>query len=377
MGVRHYFSHRIYADTKFRTLIDLLGEFLAEKHWVVDSHSADREYETLHQPPKIDITPGNRATKFLPRASILSAPARTIAEDSGMFLFYVINLRWGWEKDIINPFQVKVAQKEFGQCPNYIEIETHRKWYSGQKEIGEKIAAFIEARGIQTHIRSYEDEFIDIIDTAYDHYEEKVNALHDLTQSTIPWTEIPELAVYQLPIRFIPIIPQLHENTIRFLRTAEHLRNTVGLLPDNSPAIVEYCKTVEWELHSKVFQPITSKMTKLSTNEPYGDLKKLWRILGKQKELTLGEMKNFIVSAIDVNNDNNPIANAIRNSVFKTTAYSWLSDPFLTSLTDLIKYYRNAAAHKSVMTSKDVEHTRLTIIGDNDNGGLLQLICEL
>jgi hypothetical protein len=378
MGVNEYFSHRLYVDVTFRTLIGCLGEFLAERHWVVSGSSLgfDIEYQTLRKPPEINIIPGNRSKRSLPEANILSAPARQIAEDSGFFLFRVVHLRWGWEKGIISPFQVKVARKQFEQCPNYIEIETHRKWYGGQKEIAKQVSNFIEEKGINTYIRSYEDEFLDVLETAYDNLDEKADALHQLTQSTIPWKDIPELTAKILPFGFVLIIPCLHDQTIRFLRTAEHLRNIVGVLPDNSPAIVEYCKSVEWELHTKVFGPIIANTPKDINSRPNGNLKRVWEGLGKPRELTLGEMKDCILSALDSENDNNRIAAAVRASLFGAAFGSWLHSPFIWQLENLIKFYRNAAAHKSVMSLADVERTRFFVLGDADHSGLLELICE-
>jgi hypothetical protein len=378
MGKQDYFSHRLYGDAKFRDLIALLAEYLSDKRWVVAGYTVGSrdEYHSLTEPPDIKIRSGNRSKKELPEASILSSPFRSVADDSGYFLFRVVHLRWGWEKELISPFQVQVARKQFELCPNYIEIETHRKWYAGQKEIANQLSALAGTKGINTYIRSYEDEFLDALDTAYGNLDEKADALHDLTRDTIPWDLVPELTTRMLPLGFVPIIPRLHPDTVRFLRTAEHLRNVVGVLPDNSPAIVEYCKSVERELHAKVFQPIIATAVKDDSNKPKGNLKKVWDVLGKPKTLTLGEMKDSIVSALHHENDQNQLAAHIRAVLFGATAENWFSSPFIAQLEHLIRNYRNAAAHKSVMEVEDVEQTRMFVLGDKERSGLLEFICE-
>lgn len=378
MGKLDYFSHRLYGDAKFRDLIRLLANFLSDNRWVVAGHAAGSrdEYHRLTEPPDMEIISGNRSERTLPEANILAAPARSIAEDSGYFLFRVVHLRWGSEKEIVTPFQVQIARKRFEQCPNYIEIETHRKWYAGQKEIANQIAAFASTKGISTYIRSYKDEFLDALDTAYADLDEKADALHDLTRDTIPWDLVPELTTKKLPLAFVPVIPRLHPDTVRFLRTAEHLRNVVGVLPDNSPAIVEYCKSVERELHAKIFLPIIAAVVKDDSNKPKGNLKKVWDVLGKSKALTLGEMKDSIASAFHQDNQHNELAAHIRTSLFGAITENWISSPFIVQLEQLIRTYRNAAAHKSVMEAEDVEQTRMFVLGENGRSGLLEFICE-
>lgn len=219
MAVHEYLSHRLYADAKFRSLIELLSNYLVEHQWVVDGVDG---YTRLTEPPKIGIVHGERSTKTFPQASIISAPFRSIAEDSGEFLFRVVHLRWAFEKELITPFQVTVARKQFENCPNYIQIETHRKWAFTQKGIAEKISTFIETAGVKTYIRSYEGELLDLLE-GFNDYEQKVDAIHDLTRNSIPWDKTPELTLKHLPVGFVTIMSRLQHNSVHFLRTADHL----------------------------------------------------------------------------------------------------------------------------------------------------------
>lgn len=375
--VKHYYSHRVYTNASFRNLLSLLSQFLVDNSYVVTSYALDRDYETLRYPPHIEPINGERKTNSLPHASIIASPARSIAEDSGEVLFHVVHLRWAWGYGLMDSAALPINRRLFNECPNFLEINTHRKWYRMQEAIGQQFADYCRTNGYVAHIRTFEGELLDVVEGAYDNPDEKADAIHALVRSVFNWVELPELEIKSVPLNFLLIVPHLHTDTLRTLRTAEFLRSNALPLPDCSAIVIEYCKAVEIELKHKIMSHMQSEWaTKTSHSiKPPGTLKRLYEfVTGQGRPLELGTLIDTIQACLDPRNDSVEIAISLREALFKNQ--TWMSTDFVNRLLNLTRNYRNPAAHTAIMLLRDVEQCRALVVGTNEHEGLLTTIAQ-
>ena len=375
--VKHYYSHRVYTNASFRNLLSLLSHFLVDNSYVVTSYDDDRDYKTLKYPPQIVPINGERKTNSLPHASIIASPARSIAEDSGEILFHVVHLRWAWGYGLMDSSALPINRLFFSECPNYLEINTHRKWYQLQEAVGKQFAEYCETNGYIAYIRTFEGELLDVIEGAYNDPDEKANAIHALVKNVFNWDKLPELEMSSIPLNFLIIIPHLQPDTLRALRTAEFLRSKASLLPDCSAIIIEYCKAVEIELKQKILSRLQDDWATntIPSSKPPGSLKRLYEfVIGKGRPLELGTLVDNIQASLDPQNDSVDIAISLREVLFKNQ--TWMSMDFINQIQNLTRTYRNPAAHTAIMSLSDIEQCRALVIGTNEREGLLTTITQ-
>jgi len=368
--VNTYFSNRIYCDCKFRELIELVCEFLIEERYVVSSKDPNRDYEYLTR-PNLDICSGDVKRGIFPQWDIIASPYRAIAEDSGEILFRVIHMRWAEEKQLLvyNNYPLNLRQ-EFKLCPNYIEIETHRKWSGLQIDVSNQIRDWINNKGIKASIRSFNDDFLDVINSAYETEDEKFKEIKGLVKSRFNSSELDELEIELLPSNFVLIVPELHEDSIESIRTAEFIYSIRSKLPDCSIGIMGYGKALEIELKNKLLIPLKNywiKRYKLNPKSSPKSLYKLYEYLfnSHKSSLELGTVSYIINAALNPENKNDDVAISLCQHLDFFPNPLWMKTTFVVELTKFAKLYRNPAAHDSIMTKKELEECRELVIGSN------------
>jgi hypothetical protein len=373
--LKQYYSNRIYCDCKFRDLIELLSEFLVENYFVVPSMEPYREYEYLTN-PNLDICSGNVKDGVLPQWHIIASPARSIAADSGEVLFRVIHMRWGEEKEILtyNDYPVNL-RNDFKLCPNYIEIETHDKWYVMQIELSNQIRDWLQTKNVKSTVRTFENDFLDVINSAYTTEIEKTNVLTNLVKSRINSSKVDDSKLKSLPSVFIPIVPELHQNSIESIITAELMYSMRSEIPDCSTGIMSYSKALEIELKYKLLVPLKGYWTnkyKPNPKKAPNSLKELYRYLfGNRKSLELGTFAYNLKASLKPENSNDEVAESLLQHLDYFPNPSWMKTSLVSELENLTKSYRNPAAHEGICSEKQIEECREIVVGSDTKKGII------
>jgi hypothetical protein len=376
MTVRAYYHHRVYCDAEFDVLVSLLADYLYAHTYVVDSMSWDHDYETF-------ASPHIRINADRTRATVLASPARSIAEDSGMILFAVENMREACDGGYLSYECLPLAiRQRFEICPNYISIETHRKWYLAQKEIGQKLASWIANQGRETYIRSFEGEFIEIVETAYTEEAEVAEEIHRLVGEFFQRHQLPDLvSLSSFPDYFIWLLPQMHPDTVAALASAELIRSTIPSLPDCSAVVIEYCKAVEIELNEKILRPLRAHWSRRSISDDYrspGELRRLHDYLfgASPRPLELGTLAVTLDATGHPRHDGNPVAVSLRTHLQELPFHDEIIPALPRDLLRLSRDFRNPAAHKARLSPEQLEDCRDFVVGTDSQPGLLTRILK-
>lgn len=374
--IKQYFSNRVYCDCKFRELIELLIDYLVENYFVVTSFEQDREYETISHKINKELFCGDSKNGIWPEWSILAAPVRSIAEDSGLILFKIKNMRWAQEKRLLEYKDYPLSLREvFDLCPNYIEIETHRKWYKLQVDVSKSIKNWISNKGIYAIERSFQYDLLDVINTAYEDDTEKFNILGDLVKQRLAIDTLYNLDIEALNSDFILIVPELHKDSIESLRTAEFLYSVRSHIPDCSLGMLGYCKSVEIELRNKLFIPLRKYWA--NTNRPQVNtsinLEKLYEYIfnSEKASLELGTMTHIINYSLKSENDNDDVAISLRKQIEYFPNAIWMETSLVNALFKLKNYYRNPSVHEKIFSKSEFERCRQIVIGSDSVKGIL------
>lgn len=373
--LKQYYSNRIYCDCKFRELIKLVGDFLVENHFVVSSSDPYREYEYLTN-PNLDICSGNVKNGVLPQWHIIASPARSIAEDSGEILFRVIHMRWGEEKKLLSYKDYPVSlRNEFKLCPNYVEIESHGKWESMQIEYGILIRDWLQAKNVKSIVRSFENDFLDIINSAYTTETEKFDALNNLVKLMLKSSKLDVSEMEPFPSVLIPIVPELHQDSIESIMTAEFVYSSRSKIPDCSIGIMSYSKALEIEIKNKLLIPLKNywmnRYTPNHKDTPKSLFKLYQYLFGKKKSLELGTFSYILKASLDPKNSNNELAESLLQHLDYFPNPSWMKISLITELDHFTKSYRNPAVHEVIYSEKELEQCREIVVGSDTKKGII------
>jgi hypothetical protein len=319
-SLTQYFSHKVYSDTPFHELVRLLEVFLAENRYMTWTQWSNYRAEGF-TPPKLSVRSGDKKLGYWPEASILAAPYRTASEDSDDTIFRVRHMRWAWRHQLLAGSSYPLyLQTHFDICPNYIEIETHRRWQGVQVKLGEELASWLTSHGQNTYTYTFNGELLDLLDSAYSDPAEKADELHALVEPLFGWNDLPALNLLTAHPDFIKIVPDLHPDSILALRTAEYLAHSSDLLPDCSAAVIEYCKAVEIELKEKLLQPLQARHvlppTVVKPTAPK-ELDKLYNFVfsSRTRPLELGTLAVTVKNALRPRYDEDVVAIWLRESL--------------------------------------------------------------
>jgi hypothetical protein len=374
--IKQYFSNRVYCDCKFRELIELLTDYLVANHFIITSFQQDREYEVISHKISKEIFCGDRKNGIWPEWSILAAPARSIAENSGLILFKVKNMRWAQEKGLLEYKEYPLYLREvFDLCPNYIEIETYYRWNKMQVDVSKNIKNWINNKGICAIERSFQYDLLDVINTAYENDAEKFNVIRNLVKQRFDIDNLHNLDIGNLNPDFILVVPELHKDSIESLRTAEYLYSVRSYIPDCSVGMLGYCKSVEIELRNKLFVPLRKYWASMSRPQmnASASLERLYEYIfnSGNVHLELGTMTYIINHSLKSENNNDDVAISLRKQMEYFPNAIWMRTSLVNDLFKLKKYYRNPAVHEKIFSSSEFERCREIVIGSDSVNGIL------
>lgn len=165
----------------------------------------------------------------------------------------------------------------------------------------------------------------------------------------------------------------LHERSVRFLATAEHVAATLGsnVSLDWSPAVIGLCKTVELEAVERLLAPLRTKAQSGQFDQDLQnrDLAKVARYCSNpsSKPPELGSLAHFlkIVANEPVLRTTSPLVRAFLRQMTDWTFAGWLieDDGLHRQLAALAKTFRNRAAHTEELSEKDYAACRSAVIG--------------
>ena len=188
-----------------------------------------------------------------------------------------------------------------------------------------------------------------------------------------------ELDIKLLPSNFVLIVPELHQNSIESIRTAEFIYSNRSKLPDCSSGIIGYGKALEIELKNKLLIPLKNYWMKRYKLNPKSSPKALFKLYGYlfnscKSSLELGTVSYIIKAALNPKNANDDVAISLCQHLDFFPNPLWMKTTFVVELSKFAKLYRNPAAHDSIMTKKELEESRELVIGsDNKNGIIINL----
>jgi hypothetical protein len=355
----------------FRPLITKVWDFFAEHHWL--ENQADGYHPLVGAPP--DPEPGDRARGIWPRALLAVTPARTIGEDSGVFFVSVRHMRWAWRNETLAHADFPLAlQNAFLLCPNVVLLETHRKWYTAQREIGEELRNWLGHNGIATTVRSFEGDLTDAIRRAYLNPDDADRAIHELVLRALRGRTLPVLNADDLAPRFVNAVPDLAANTLEALRAAEFLWTTYPRDLDWSPIVIEYCKALEIEISERLLHPVRSALrgaNLVGAERKAGPAGRLYRYLSGQSPVPpeLGSLAISLEAALTSTLPGG-IAEELQLQLARFPQPTWAREGFLLELRHLTQV-RNAAAHDRLVSYDDAAACRGMVVGSADRDGLL------
>ncbi|MBI3159004.1 MAG: hypothetical protein HYZ26_05340 [Chloroflexi bacterium] len=308
-------------------------------------------------------------------AYVNSAFAGVIIEEYRGILFRVENVRRHVARRQMRyeDFPIGVRQR-FATCPNFIEIDTNIRLYDLQREIGDNLKNWIASKGRKAYIRAFKDEYLDIIETAYNDPAEKADQIHKLLLEFSPADGLEELNLSQFPQDFMWLLPQMHPDTINALKTAEMINSALPDLPDSSAVVIEYCKAVEIELSEKLLKPARSHWAivsaGISPTHPK-ELEKLKKFLSgnSPKPLELGTMGVMLEAASK--HVNNPVSNSLLLALKDLPLSDESPLVLVRDIFYLTQNFRNLAAHKSILSKQQAMECRDFVIGTASKHGLL------
>jgi len=308
-------------------------------------------------------------------AYVIASPARSIQKEYNGILFKVVNLGLLCSNGEQSYRDLPIAlHQRFRYCPNYIEIDSYIMLYHLQLEIGHDLESWLKSRGRNAYIREFDGEFIDILETAYDDPYEKSYELEKLINEFLGKNQIRDYKFKTYPKEFSMLLPRMHPHTITVLKTAEIIESTFSSLPDYSPIVIEYCKAIEIELADKVLEPLRSYWlsTRSSSSQPIPDeLKNLKKYLFKAspKPLELGTLAKIIEAALS--NNSNPIASSLIDQVNDLSKLNKSPKQLIEDILYLTRNFRNPAAHKSILSRKQLDECKKFVIGLDKKPGML------
>ncbi len=364
-----YFSHRVYCQADFPRLTRLLGEYLSSKRYFVgDDDGCD--YFKLSDLRAYDY-----------QASVIAAPVKWLLKEGHGLLFKSVNLRRQCiEKGLsYKDFPIALRQR-FSTHPNYIEIDSFRSQYDVQKSEGKELENWLSGYGFKAYIRSFNGEFIDVIETGYADADERAEEVHKLVQEFLEQKSIPTFDLSGFSDDMLWLVHNLHPDTLRVLVTAEQIRKALPDLPDCSAIVIEYCKAVEIELNHRLLVPLRSHLNGagssnsacLSIPNELGRLKQY--VYGASaKQIELGALANTIEAALRY--DSHPLAAGLMQNI---RALPLMGSPkkLIDSVLNLTQNYRNPAAHKAILSSMQMERCRELVLGATTDIGLLFRIVQ-
>lgn len=370
MTIASYFSHRIYCEAKYPELIDLLSGYLTSKEYVVDDMGGCQTFKQ------------SKMLRADTSASIIAAPARVFLNEYNGILFKVVHLRRQCRSGEENYSDLPWAlRQKFRDCPNYVEINTIFKLYRLQVEIGKDFLSWLNSRGRKAYARSFEGEFLDIIDTAYVDAESKAEEIHRIVSEFLTKQKLDDIALHAYPPEFFTLFPRMHPDTIKVLKTAQIIESALPNLPDCSAVIIEYCKAVEIELADKILKPLrqywlSSSQCHASVPPVPRNLHRLGKYLFRTppKPLELGTLAEQIESAIDCLS--NPVASSLIEHIKALPFTNSSPMELVRDVLHLTRNFRNPAAHKSLLPRQLIDQCREFVIGTYVKPGLLFRIIE-
>lgn len=359
-----YFNHRVYCRADFRGLVDLLSGYLISRHYYVGDDDGCEYFK------RSDIYIGDL------EASVIAAPVKWLLKEGHGFLFKVVNLRQKSADKIINYKDLPIALRQrFPVCPNYIEIETYKSEYISQKQVGYELEQYLLNKGFQTYIRSFEGEFIDIIETGYTTFAETSEEIHKLVQEFLTKNSAYIFDSTNFPDELLPLIHDMQPDAIAALKTAEMIRNFLPDLPDTSPIVIEYCKAVEIELNNKLLQPL--KLHGIGAISSASSLPMIPKELERLKKFTFSKSAKPLelgTLAITINaalkHDSHPLATNLLHNI-KALPIPNSPRKLIDDILFLTQNFRNPAAHKAILSSEQMEKCRDFVIGTSVKPGLL------
>jgi hypothetical protein len=374
-----YFSHTVYTDAAFEVLRDFLFDHFRGR-WVVTSWEPGREWETLEDPSAVVVQEGDEAAGSWPQASLLAAPARSIADDYGQVTLTVRDMLWADERDLLSyddyPLRLRAR---FVRCPNVIVINTSRRYYQLQMGVSEEIVEWLEINGYVVHVHSFENDLVDQIRDAYPDPAGAFDQIHGLVQRAFRESGLPIAPATSLPPDCVEIVPELHPDAWTTLRTAETLTGLLGARADCSAGVVEYCKTVEIELHDKL---LTSLRHVWSLRQPPAalngrrELQRLYNHLFRDKHIELGTLARAMTAALDPEYAHDPVARSMRDLLSKFPDPSFARGDLARRVGALAALLRNPASHRGLLSPKDLADCRQIVVGGNGQRGLLPLMLQ-
>jgi hypothetical protein len=241
--------------------------------------------------------------------------------------------------------------------------------------LGKKLEAWLLDRGCQSYIRYFNGEALDIIETAYSDPVEKAEEIHKLVQEFISQSSISTFKITDLPNELLWLIHNMTPDALAALKTAEIIRLALPDLPDFSAVVIEYCKAVEIELNDKLLKPLRIERigaTSLVSSLPPvpRELKRLKKFTfdPSPKPLELGTLAITIEASLV--HKSHPLANSLLKHINELPLPSSPSR-LVDDLSFLTHNFRNPAAHKTILSSQQMENCRDFVIGTSTRPGLL------
>lgn len=315
------------------------------------------------------------------RSSVIAAPARWLLSEGRGFLYRAVNLRWQCidNNASYRDFPIALRQR-FSTIPNYIEIDTFREHYSAQVEEGTGLEKWLSGKGHRTYIRSFNGELVDIIEAAHPGPEEKADELHKLVQEFLEKNSIQTFDLSGMPEEFLLLLHRLHPDTITVLKTAELIRKALPDLPDCSAIVIEYCKAIEIELNYRLLEPLrrpvyatgNSSVIPQTTPAALSRLKQ-YVCNASPKQIELGTMAVTIGAALKY--DSHPLAAGLLRNL-RELPFSGSPTKLIDGIKNLTQNHRNPAAHKTIISSMQMEQCRELVLGVGPDIGLLYRIVQ-
>ncbi len=164
----------------------------------------------------------------------------------------------------------------------------------------------------------------------------------------------------------------LHDFSKLFLPSAEYLMTQLNAIPDidYSPAILQYCRTIENELLQKIFLKFLETICDsipLSQDKGKKTSSKLAQTVinyrkSTQKCPTLGEMKQVLDETSNKNKIEDPLLKEFREKIEENWSGDLWGSTFRNWIRDITNNYRNKSAHPDHLSKEVADDCKSDVI---------------
>lgn len=382
MGRRQYTSHRLYCEAPVTNLEVLVAEYLTDRFYV-SSSDPDRDYELFGmdhlRSERVLRNSGDKQNKIWPSMWMQVYPSR-VDGDSGVSVgVRIVDLQWAEQTGLLRADEMPVhIRSRFRVCPNYIEFDSHYRcsW-----------AAFAVCRGVQplvserynTFVHKFDEAYLDLIQTSFSSDAERDVVLVELVTETFnPTGSLVWPDQDLLPLTFSRVVPRLSRKSLQTLVTAESIAFSQLPILDWSPVVICYCKAVEIELLEKLLQPIQKAALHRRDQKSWSPTKDKritrlydYALKDSGRPLELGTLANALEHVLNAEPYSDPVKDLVLEHLRRFGEPDWATGPFISELRHLVRNYRNAAAHTTILAKEDAAECRQLVLGSASHRGIL------